>query len=63
MIRVLIACLAIFAALSGAAQDAEPDAPAESGVYTIRHGDTLYDLARHFAVPLDDLLASNDIEP
>ena len=62
MIRVLIACLAIFAALSGAAQDAEPDAPAESGVYTIRHGDTLYDLARHFAVPLDDLLASNDID-
>ena len=62
MFRLLIALLALATVLPGSAQDAEVEAPAEPANYTVQHGDTLYDIARRFALPLDDLLDSNDID-
>jgi LysM repeat protein len=39
---------------------AGPARPA-GGTYTVKEGDTLYDIAQHFGVSVDDLMAANEI--
>ncbi|MCY4463953.1 MAG: LysM peptidoglycan-binding domain-containing protein [Chloroflexi bacterium] len=50
----------LFPAVAGA-QDAEPAAPRELINYTVQYGDTLYGIAKRYAVSVDDLFSLNEL--
>lgn len=60
IIRRILLLLWLFPAVVGA-QDAESAAPLELTSYTVQPGDTLYGIARQYAISLDDLRSLNEL--